>query len=210
MTQNPPMPEYVPPHSSRTEQAVLAGLSLADDKRPEVFTEVVGILDPGDFYFPAHQLIFRHMVVLHKQGAPVDPVAICESLDSAGLLESFGGRDYLANLVGSAMTCSDLPYHARVVKNYARRREMAERTRVILENAYRTSVPIEDIQAQIQELASMGGQAVAGAKPLRFLSLDEMTSEPAPIEWLVRGYLEAQTLSVLFGASNSMKSFLAN
>ncbi|TVM16449.1 hypothetical protein DPQ33_12625 [Oceanidesulfovibrio indonesiensis] len=55
----------------------------------------------------------------------------------------------------------------------------------------------------------MGGQAVAGAKPLRFLSLDEMTSEPAPIEWLVRGYLEAQTLSVLFGASGSMKSFLA-
>lgn len=43
----------------------------------------------------------------------------------------------------------------------------------------------------------------------RLLSLDEMLATPRPPDWLVHGYLERHSLGMLFGASGSMKSFLA-
>jgi hypothetical protein len=39
--------------------------------------------------------------------------------------------------------------------------------------------------------------------------MDEVLREPCPTDWLLRGFLEAEGLAVLFGASGSMKSFLA-
>jgi hypothetical protein len=36
-----------------------------------------------------------------------------------------------------------------------------------------------------------------------------MLAEPRPTDWLLRGYLEAETLACLFGESGTMKSFLA-
>ncbi len=43
----------------------------------------------------------------------------------------------------------------------------------------------------------------------RFLALDELLSEPRPTRWLIRDYLEESSLACLFGASGSMKSFVA-
>lgn len=47
------------------------------------------------------------------------------------------------------------------------------------------------------------------ARRLHFLSLGEMLKEPKITTWLLKGYLEAETMSVLFGEPGSMKSFLA-
>lgn len=52
----------------------------------------------------------------------------------------------------------------------------------------------------------------AGGEPrraFRLLALDEVLREPSPTDWLLRDFLEAEALAVLFGASGSMKSFLA-
>lgn len=209
MTRNPPVTQSAPPHSRRTEQTVLAALFLAGTRnKPGVFAEVSSILAPIDFYIPAHQTIYRHMLALHDQGAPVDDVSLCESLDADGRLKSCGGSDYLAELLRSGITCSDISYHARIVKDHAQRRAMAGRVSTLLEKVYQSNIPREDIQAQIHELADMGGP-VAPSAPFRFLSLDEMTSEPQPIDWLIRNYLEAHSLAVLFGDPSCMKSFLA-
>lgn len=46
-------------------------------------------------------------------------------------------------------------------------------------------------------------------RPFHFLTFAEMISEPSSPEWLIRDYLEAFTLSVLFGESGAMKTFVA-
>lgn len=46
-------------------------------------------------------------------------------------------------------------------------------------------------------------------RSFRFLGLDELLSEPRPTRWLIRDYLEESSLACLFGASGSMKSFVA-
>ncbi len=42
-----------------------------------------------------------------------------------------------------------------------------------------------------------------------FFSLDDLMAEPAPIDWVIHEYLEAEALAVLFGESGVCKSFLA-
>jgi len=46
-------------------------------------------------------------------------------------------------------------------------------------------------------------------RAFRLLGLTEMLAEPRPTAWLLRDYLEAEALACLFGASGSMKSFMA-
>ena len=46
-------------------------------------------------------------------------------------------------------------------------------------------------------------------RAFRLLDLSEMLAEPRPTAWLLRDYLEAEALACLFGASGSMKSFVA-
>ncbi|WP_319584904.1 AAA family ATPase [uncultured Pseudodesulfovibrio sp.] len=43
----------------------------------------------------------------------------------------------------------------------------------------------------------------------RLVPLGELLTAPKPTEWLIRDYLEAQSLACLFGASGSMKTFVA-
>jgi phage/plasmid primase-like uncharacterized protein len=67
--------------------------------------------------------------------------------------------------------------------------------------------------AQTEGLEAVKMQLMEAPKsirePFKFLSLGEMLSEPRPVDWLVRGYLEGATLSVLFGEAGTMKSFCA-
>ncbi len=44
---------------------------------------------------------------------------------------------------------------------------------------------------------------------LRLIPLDELLAEPRPTDWLIRPHLERGCLACLFGASGTMKSFIA-
>lgn len=46
-------------------------------------------------------------------------------------------------------------------------------------------------------------------KPFLFTDLEGMLAEPPVPAWLIRGYLEADSLAVLYGASGVMKTFVA-
>jgi hypothetical protein len=69
---------------------------------------------------------------------------------------------------------------------------------------------VETILAQTQEREAVEqGAELTQACGFRFLSLAEALAAPAPPAWLIRDYLERDTLAVLFGEPGSMKSFLA-
>ncbi|GAB6038194.1 hypothetical protein JCM15519_27530 [Fundidesulfovibrio butyratiphilus] len=72
-----------------------------------------------------------------------------------------------------------------------------------------TREALVDLAKAAQEWKPSGDQAAAQARAFRFLPLDEILAVPRPTRWLIRDYLEAESLSVLFGEAGSMKSFLA-
>lgn len=54
-----------------------------------------------------------------------------------------------------------------------------------------------------------GDTTDAGSRRFHFKSIDDLLASAKPIVWLIKGFLDAFSLAVLFGDPGSMKSFLA-
>ncbi|MEU6217228.1 DUF3987 domain-containing protein [Streptomyces sp. NPDC047022] len=112
------------PNSTEAEQIVI-GAVMAD---PAVLDEVEKELgqDPAVFYRPAHETIWRAILILVEAGTPPDPVFLSDHLDKAGDLQRVGGRSYLHTLYGAAPTARSGQYYATIVREHAKRRQIAE------------------------------------------------------------------------------------
>ncbi|MDT8769340.1 DnaB-like helicase N-terminal domain-containing protein, partial [Klebsiella pneumoniae] len=84
----------LPPHSIESEQSVLGGLMLDNDRWDDIAT----IVSADNFYVRPHQLIFNAMHDLLMQGKPVDLITLSEHLEQRGVLEQVGGFAYLAEM----------------------------------------------------------------------------------------------------------------
>ena len=84
--------EYrTPPHDERAERSVLGAMLLNQD----VVVDIVDRLHAEDFYFPAHQLIFRAIVDLYSDASEIDVLIVSGRLDRLNQLERVGGAPYL-------------------------------------------------------------------------------------------------------------------
>src|SRR5699024_9243207 len=61
-----------PPSDKDAEQGVLGAMLLS----PSSVIEVIDEVDPEDFYYPAHQLIYSAMLDLYSDGTDIDPVIV--------------------------------------------------------------------------------------------------------------------------------------
>ena len=76
----------IPPHNLQAEESLLGAMLL----KQTAIADAVQIVQSGDFYKPAHGLIFEAISTLYAAGTPVDPVTVAEELKRAGLLEAEG------------------------------------------------------------------------------------------------------------------------
>ncbi|MBC9714451.1 AAA family ATPase [Streptomyces sp. TRM66268-LWL] len=104
-----------PSHDREAEQAVLGACMF----QSAVIDGVRQILEPGDFYQPAHTTIWHALLELRKQNAPTDPIALTHQLRSTGDLTRIGGPAYLHTLVGVAAAGSGAEYYADIVRHHA-------------------------------------------------------------------------------------------
>ncbi|HVV76672.1 MAG TPA: DnaB-like helicase N-terminal domain-containing protein, partial [Mycobacteriales bacterium] len=108
--------------------SVLGGVLLSKD----AIADVVEVLNPHDFYRPAHTLVFEAALDLYSRGEPVDPVSVAAELTRSGSLAKVGGASYLHTLVASVPTAANAGYYARLVAEKAILRRLVEAgTRVV-------------------------------------------------------------------------------
>lgn len=62
----------------------------------------------------------------------------------------------------------------------------------------------------LNEFEQQGREADGQPKGFHFLPVGALCSEPRPTRWIVKNYLDANSLANIFGPSGSMKSFLAD
>lgn len=105
----------VPPHDAEAEQAVLGACMF----HGVVIDEVRQVLDPGDFFRPAHTTIWYALLQLRKQAAPTDAIALTHQLRSTGDLTRVGGTTYLHTIASTAATSSGAEYYADIVRHHA-------------------------------------------------------------------------------------------
>lgn len=148
-----------PPVDVAAEQAVLGSMILSD----RALEEVVEIVQPGDFYRPAHETIYRTLVNLHTAGEAHDPIALGNQLEKDGELTRCGGRPYLFELVNAVTTVANAGYHAGIVHEKAVLRKILEAANGMTHSVHnRQRTPDEIIQDAYDTLEGLSGLTDTG------------------------------------------------
>jgi replicative DNA helicase len=207
--EDPGVPDRTPPQDIAAEQSVIGAMLLSKD----AIADVVEALREGDFYRPAHQLIYSSILDLYGRGEPADAVTVSAELTRIGELGRVGGAPYLHTLVASVPTAANAGYYARIVRERAILRRLVEAGTRIVQMGYagdgdvdmvvdraqaavydvtdrRTSedyLALADIMPgtleEIDAIASRGG--VLAGVPTGFAELDNVTNGLHPGQMIV-------------------------
>lgn len=107
------MSERLPPHDVEAEKSTLGSILIA----PHKLDSVTAILQPDDFFMPAHRNIYSAMLNLAKDGSPVDYITLSYEMRARGELKSLPeGDGYFMALWRSIPTAEACEHYARIVK----------------------------------------------------------------------------------------------
>lgn len=162
--------DRTPPHDLAAEQCVLGGMLLSGD----AISDVIDILQPGDYYRPTHQLIHDAIISLYEKGEPAEPVAVLNVLAKRGELTRIGEPTYLHTLVATVPTAANAGYYARIVREKAILRRLVEVGTRIVQLSYAGDADAEELAERARaEVDSV--TALAVTEPAQ--SLDELFME---------------------------------
>jgi replicative DNA helicase len=113
------------------ERAVL-GAVLMDNS---VLANVQEVIIAEDFSHVAHADVFSAMVALDAKNERIDELTLAEQLKVMGKLASVGGPGYLAQLAQTVPFSQNAVEYAKIIKNQAMRRALANAGREIQELA---------------------------------------------------------------------------
>ncbi len=122
----------VPPHDLDAERAVLGAILL--DNTALGMAESVATA--GDFYHPAHGVIFEAIQALSTRREPIDVVTLASELRARERLNTVGGAQYLGELTDTIPTIAHVESHARIVADLAGVRRMIEVAHEIVARGY--------------------------------------------------------------------------
>ncbi|MBO0829300.1 MAG: replicative DNA helicase, partial [Streptosporangiales bacterium] len=135
-----------PPQDMYAEQCVVGGMLLSKD----AIADVVEVLRPGDFYRPAHQVLFDVVIDLYGRGEPADAVTVAAELSKRGEIARVGGADYLHTLMALVPVAANAGYYARIVHERAILRRLVEVGSRITQMGYAADADADDIVDRAQ------------------------------------------------------------
>ncbi len=101
-----------PPYSIESEQSVIGGLMLDNEKWENIYE----IINKKDFFKKSHQIIFNEMQKLSELYQPIDLITLSESLERNKKLNSIGGFNYLVRLSQNIPNITNINYYAEIIK----------------------------------------------------------------------------------------------
>jgi replicative DNA helicase len=140
--------DRTPPQAIEAEQSVLGAMMMSKD----AIADVVEVLRPGDFYRPAHQLIYDAILDLYARGEPADPITTAEELTRAGQLARVGGALVLHTLVNSVPTAANAAYYAQIVAERATLRRLVTAGTRIVQMGYDSASGSSDVVGSVDDV----------------------------------------------------------
>ena len=159
---------HVPPQDITAEKSLLGAIMISDN----VFSEILTILKPTDFYEPRHATIYKAMMSLYDQHKPIDLITMTAELKSQKSLKDVGGAPYLTELTNFVSTASHAKAYADIIQKAAVRRKLIKAGSIISEKAF-------DDDANVDELVG------AAEKELFEVSDKIVKSDYVPMEELL-------------------------
>ncbi len=168
----------VPPHNLEAEESLLGAMMLS---REAITAAIEARLEPGDFYKPAHGVIFEAAYGLHSRGEPVDPVTVAEELRRASQLEQLGGRQTLQRIQAATPASANAQHYAQIVAQLAMLRRLIETAGGIQEMAYTAEDQVDETldraEAAIFEVAERRvADSIMQLRPALEEALDQLNA----------------------------------
>jgi len=112
--------EKIPPQNLEAEMSLLGGILIDKD----AMLKVADIVDGDDFYKDAHRHIFEAIAELYAKNEPIDLLTLSNRLEEKNLMDTIGGRSYLATLTNTVPTASNVMQYAEIIHRKATRRRL--------------------------------------------------------------------------------------
>lgn len=142
--------EIVVPQNLEAERAVLGSMLI----EKEAIEIALDALEESDFYATAHRAIFREIIRTYDQNkGSVDILLIDENTKSVPTVAQLGGRAYLASLVDTVVTASNVEHYAKIVKDKSVLRDLLRAGRKIIGDV--TAGGMEDVGTVTDNIAQM-------------------------------------------------------
>ena len=129
----------IPPQDLDAEQSVLGALMI--DK--SAIASVDDILMEEDFYKKANGIIYGAMFKLWGENEPIDILSVTNKLRGVKELKDIGGEAYLAELVNSVPTASNIAHYSRIVQRKRILRDLIGASYDIAQLGYREEEDID-------------------------------------------------------------------
>lgn len=124
--------------------SLLGALMLDKD----AIIKVADLVRVGDFYKDSHNLIYETILELYEKREPIDVLSLSNRLDEKKKLDDIGGSSYLAGLVNSVPSASNIVHYAKLVQRKSLLRRLITAASEIVEMGYDES---EDVQKVLDE-----------------------------------------------------------
>jgi replicative DNA helicase len=170
------------PSTPDAERAVVASLLVNTDAYDRVST----IIEPADFFVPAHRHVFEAVAAMEGRGA--DLVTVIDRLRRGGTLEAAGGVVRVAGLTDPSPDVANVEKYALIVKESSIRRRAIVECNRLSKSAFDFGQPIGEIAAQgaqmFSDFAAAGRRGPISARQLGRLTMDRLEAAMVRQEWL--------------------------
>jgi replicative DNA helicase len=188
----------LPPQNLEAENFVLGSL-LID---PNVIIKIADIVNPEDFYKDAHGQIYAAMRELYAKREPIDILSLSSKLEEKGILDSIGGRAYIANLANSVGTASNVTYYAELVQRKSTLRRLIGAASEISEMGYEEDEEIDKLLDEAerklfnvsQKFLKQAFQPIDTLLSQAFDRIDELHKQSGKLRGLATGFNDLDNL----------------
>lgn len=161
----------IPPQSIDSEQAVLGSIML----RKDAMHEVEDMITPDSFYVEKNRKIFNAMLELASKNEPIDMLSLSTKLSEKKILEQVGGNKYLAEIVSTVPSSTNVKHYADIVQKKYVLRSLIEAADYISELAFEEG---EDHMDDILDMAEKKMfSVVSSPKNQKFVNLKDALPE---------------------------------
>lgn len=147
------MSPLVPPHNIEAEESLLGAMLLS----PDAVSSATEVCSVGDFYRPAHAIIFAAIVALTEQGHPVDVLTVSAEITRRGQAELVGDPSVLVALQANTPSVAHAGHYARLVAETGLRRALIGAGHEIIALAEAPTADVLDLvdraEAHVSEVA---------------------------------------------------------
>lgn len=151
------------PQNREAERSLLGAVLFDDDL---LSVPAVRLVQPADFHFESHRLIFAAMLALVAAGSGVDVVTLAAQLGAS--LSSAGGQAYLDTLEAAAPATAHAEQYAGLVLDASLRRRLIREARAIEATARNEQVKSEeavsDAQRRVLDIRRPAGREAVGIR----------------------------------------------